>query len=637
MSAILDRINRRFLNLKEETGDISWKDPNSPNYDRQWAEDALYHTIGPLTDSPRWAGNWTSPSQPVPGFTPGSPAPQWTPEELVMAFAGDPNLLFSGRDNPRAPRYGNKGGSPLFRTARKVARYYARGTDPSFIEDMYSNGFISLLRMMQPGADKSQAAFISYAIRQVQSAMEHGIGGEKRTSAAAGFENELGQRGLKSLLDEVDPNKVREAASVVKGEYRGTPSHDKNDDNPFGVFSSAYYQTTMEYADALESGNEEQIAMARENIQDLIGKIDDYSTKIGGASTGLGQAIDTPDRKTSIGIASMDAPAGSGQDDTKTMAGNITAGGDEQESAADTETIKYILDIAINHDLGKILATSEKYNAMAADLGAKKGKIGGPMGANELRYIIRTLGPSGADYPGKGVPRSNTSVPRDGRKWWQPGEDPEIEPLPTKSEATDPIFNGLWHSIWSRSGHESMGPTAIADEMTQEVKEFNHYGIETARSIKTKEKKGVKIEEAVSKVAIANTLRSATVKLKIITDIYSGRLGLDENVFKGDMIAEDVKGMDDFDKSLVVEAAERMIRKINKALVFEKSPPGWKGSVKAMKKHDDIDNPYALAWSMKKKGAEPHYKDKDGKPEKKKEHKEDRMKPVDALVFEDEQ
>ena len=45
----------------------------------------------------------------------------------------------------------------------------------------------------------------------------------------------------------------------------------------------------------------------------------------------------------------------------------------------------------------------------------------------------------------------------------------------------------------------------------------------------------------------------------------------------------------------------------------EVSPPGWSGTVKAMKKHKKkIDNPYALAWHMKKKGDKPHYK-----PEKK--------------------
>jgi hypothetical protein len=38
----------------------------------------------------------------------------------------------------------------------------------------------------------------------------------------------------------------------------------------------------------------------------------------------------------------------------------------------------------------------------------------------------------------------------------------------------------------------------------------------------------------------------------------------------------------------------------------ESAPPGWKGTVKAMKKHKEIDNPFALAWSMKKKGYKSH-------------------------------
>lgn len=57
--------------------------------------------------------------------------------------------------------------------------------------------------------------------------------------------------------------------------------------------------------------------------------------------------------------------------------------------------------------------------------------------------------------------------------------------------------------------------------------------------------------------------------------------------------------------------------------LLEVSPPGFKGTVKAMKKHDDIDNPYALAWHMKNKGDEAHYKSKDGKPEKKEKFKEE--------------
>ena len=38
----------------------------------------------------------------------------------------------------------------------------------------------------------------------------------------------------------------------------------------------------------------------------------------------------------------------------------------------------------------------------------------------------------------------------------------------------------------------------------------------------------------------------------------------------------------------------------------EVSPPGWEGTVKAMKKHSEIDNPWALAWHMKGKGYKSH-------------------------------
>jgi hypothetical protein len=48
---------------------------------------------------------------------------------------------------------------------------------------------------------------------------------------------------------------------------------------------------------------------------------------------------------------------------------------------------------------------------------------------------------------------------------------------------------------------------------------------------------------------------------------------------------------------------------LNESSLDEVSPPGWGKTVEKMKKHKEIDNPFALAWSMKKKGYEPHYKE----------------------------
>jgi hypothetical protein len=624
MSVILERLNSKFRTILENE-DLSWKDPNSGSYDRQWAEDALFHTIGPLTENPRWVEKWTSPSEPVPTFSPGGAAPRWQPEEVVFAFAGDPNMLFSGqKNNPRSPEYGNKGGSPLFRTARKVARYYARPNDRQFISDLYSNGFIPLVRMMQPGFDEGRSPFISYAIRNIQSAMEHGTGGTAQSNAATGFETEHGVVGFKGLLEKTDPNDVRAAAEQVKGKYQETPSHDKHPDNPLGKYSPAFYSLAHMYADALELGDEDRIDAARNQIRQKIGEVEDENVFIPGASTGMGQAISTPDRKTSIGIASMDAPS-AGSDDEAGMAANIM-GDTGEDSAVDPETITHMLDIAINYDLGQMLQHIPKYADMAAEFGAKGGKIGGKMGANELRYVIRTMGPLGSNYPGQGTVRANTSVPRDAKGWWEPGSDPEIEPIPESPEGS------LWHSGWTRQDFPSMGPTEISQEMTQEVLEFNKLGIPTARKIKTKTDKrsGREIQETVSKVAVSNTLRSATVKLKFIAMLERDTLGLSES--KGHPLLEEIVKMDAVDRELVAEACDWACARIERVLI-EKAPPGWKKTVEHMKDEGMTDDEaFSRAWATYKKGG--------SQPDKRKKNKyyakeSASMKPVDALVLDE--
>jgi len=40
------------------------------------------------------------------------------------------------------------------------------------------------------------------------------------------------------------------------------------------------------------------------------------------------------------------------------------------------------------------------------------------------------------------------------------------------------------------------------------------------------------------------------------------------------------------------------------------APPGWGGTVEHMKEHEEIENPWALAWWMRNKGNKPHYKER---------------------------
>ena len=88
--------------------------------------------------------------------------------------------------------------------------------------------------------------------------------------------------------------------------------------------------------------------------------------------------------------------------------------------------------------------------------------------------------------------------------------------------------------------------------------------------------------------------------------------------------------MSRYRKSMGETMAE--VEKIGQELP-EVSPPGWEGSVKAMKKHKDIDNPWALAWHMKNKGDKPHYKDQDGKPEKKAKYKNEEVETGDIVLL----
>jgi len=60
------------------------------------------------------------------------------------------------------------------------------------------------------------------------------------------------------------------------------------------------------------------------------------------------------------------------------------------------------------------------------------------------------------------------------------------------------------------------------------------------------------------------------------------------------------------EKELIIEAV----------LKESVSPPKWKGTVEHMKKHPEIDNPWALAWYEHGKGYKPHIKEK-GRPRKK--------------------
>jgi hypothetical protein len=638
----------------------NWKDPYAPGYDRQYAEDVLFHTIGPLTASPKYETKpWTSRGgyPPPPGYQPGGAAPQWTQDEVAIAYAGDMNALYSNKPNPRSPKAGSMGGAPLYRIAKKIAGKYGRGNDNQFINDLYQNGAIELSKMMQPGVDESRSAFISFVTRNIAGAIEHGIGGSlagikakggEATQTIGGKSQKTGLRGLDALLAVKKPAQAIAIADQIKGPFRTKKSYDKHPDNPFEQYSSRVYAIAMDYADALESGDQDRIEATQARIRQLQDEIELEETPIRGASTGLGQAVSTGSRKnvayyrwTEASPGQFvwaktkktfpDAPEwlGSGSYEGETRAVNLTKGvssldveddlGNKQDVEAksgrsleskyftqadeDSEVeftlagreaadrLNVLLQIALNYNLSGIIAKSPKLNQIALDLGAETrkptaaesqpwqqsgiAKIGGPMSANEFRFVLRHLGKIASQYPGKGVTRSNLSKPRDAVGWWSPNEDPEIEPTPSGE---------LWHSIWTRRDYPQMHPKEIQDEMTAEVKEFEQLGIQTARSAKA-EAPGMKstyidkrtgkevdiskkTDTAISNKAVSTAYLNGLMKLRIAAATSN------LNRFKAEGFAESyiakelpiLESMDAVDFMLLQNASRLIAARLDRAL-----------------------------------------------------------------------
>jgi hypothetical protein len=72
---------------------------------------------------------------------------------------------------------------------------------------------------------------------------------------------------------------------------------------------------------------------------------------------------------------------------------------------------------------------------------------------------------------------------------------------------------------------------------------------------------------------------------------------------------EDMRSVFPFLYKIVDESELPVCELSSDYFLDEKAPKGWEGTVKAMKKHKEIDNPWALAHSMKNKGYTSHKKE----------------------------
>jgi hypothetical protein len=158
--------------------------------------------------------------------------------------------------------------------------------------------------------------------------------------------------------------------------------------------------------------------------------------------------------------------------------------------------------------------------------------------------VLRWLGSKAEFYPGKGNLRKNSSVPREGRGWWEPLEDPEIEKIPGSTE--------LWSSIWLENDCPNMGAKAIADEMMEEMSQFNKLGIPTDR-------------KTISKQAVSTTMNRAIMKFKLLAAIEEQANVLDEGtlvVKNGLLVVERIE--DPIDLKIMCELSHSVVGLANR-------------------------------------------------------------------------
>jgi len=461
MHSFLNRLSSSLKTLLEDTS-ADWKDPFSPDYDRKYAEDCLYHTVGPLTAKPSWSPKKWYPrasGRPAPaGYEAGGPAPRWTKDEIVIAYAGDPSKMWSY--GPKSPYQ-----SPLLRLAEKLGQTKKRGGKQE-VSDLYQLGLTELTKMMMPGRDQARSAFISWVTPTILGSMKHGVGitSEERSGITT----------LKAMVNMKNVDDIREAIDKIGEEYRneGDQQYDKAPGNVYGQHSPAIYTLGTELIAAPESGDKEQLQKLRDEIKERADAAEELGEVIPGATTGAFSAISTPDRTTRLGLTSIDMPMGDeGNTAAETLVGSVS---DDIGQSIDQEAVSEILKIGLSTDLVEVYGSSSDFEEFLQAANASSEEVSGTFTADEFRVIIRNLGSLAGDYPGKGNLRKSLEIPRDAAGWWKPGEDPEIDSIPSTGR--------IWKSQWLRDGMRSMSNEDIAKEFMDEIREFKDLEIPSERA-----------------------------------------------------------------------------------------------------------------------------------------------------------
>lgn len=598
MSTFYNRLNKALSVLKEQYEETDWKNPRSSSYRRDYAEDCLFHTVGPLTANPTWSTTrWVARASgmaPPEGYAPGGPAPRWTEEEVLIAYAGDPSKMFKG--GPTSPA-----GSPLMRLALKISRGGKR-TGRQEIADNYQNGLTELVKLMKPGRDASRSPFIGWVTRTIEGAVKHGVG--TTSDVRSGITT------MRAMLTARTPSAIEAQLSEIGDAYReySDRRYDRNPENVFGYLTPTVYEYGSNLIAAMNDSDEEEVARLKSEIATELDRLE-VTEHIPGATTGAFSAISTKDRETKLGQRSIDMPMG---DDGLTIGETLPSVADDLGVYIDQDAVSEILKIGLTVDLADTYGTSPDFGEFLSRAGAGLDDVRGPLTADEYRVLLRSLGTLAAKYPGRGNQRVSLQVPRDAAGWWKPGEDPEIEPIQS---------GGIWKSTWLKTGMRLMSIEDMVDEFKNEVAEFKELGIETARKSEIEAKSvsfgdtgvisgrdlemynlavagvsGAEIARrfGISKQNVSNRLKklksrlatgevpdlkasvistemvakaaeSATRKMKLISEIYSEEIGLSESIARDPLF----ESYNKLDRKLLSEAAMAIGTYLSNRLAIE--------------------------------------------------------------------
>jgi len=455
-----------------------WIDPYAAGYNRGYAEDILHNTINPLDSKAHYTKEWRSKNfTPPPDFAPGGPAPQFTPEQFIIAVAGDPTVAITGQtrsdtEKGRSPRNpGSYGSAPVYRIAKKLA---GKGSRSGSWEDYYSLGLTALSQMIRPGVDRGEPPFIKRLMVDVKHAMLNGLGGTAETMAASGKSSQLhknhplyGIKGLQSIIDNPTAEQALKVAAQVKPPFDVESRSDKNIDNPFGWYSTDIVKACKEFAAIASSGDEEATKKALQGIIALQERIDFFNQASSkGASTGMLSTIDTPDRVTQIKTTSLDKPKEGPEGGVTSAAGSVPDRMTQEADRLDPGMISDMIELMLYGYADMIKDTP--YLAKLTELGLPTGGQSTydttKVKETEYRMLLRILGEAAASYPGKGTERSNIQIQRGNPGWYVAGtEDPELEP----SKEGPP-----YKSPWLRSGMPVLSLDGIRRSFETEEEEL---------------------------------------------------------------------------------------------------------------------------------------------------------------------